>query len=103
MEYPDNLTGSSKIRFQRLNNISSNHRTYTSLGSIINDTTIFNTSSSSIRLTPINQAGPAISDRKLISTIFQIAVASGSTATVSIKVRKSVVGDGTAYNGSQPT
>ncbi len=102
VENTHNLTGSSKIHFQRLNNISSNHRTYTSLGSIINDTTIFDTSPSSIRLTPINQAASSISDRKLISTIFQTSVNNGSTATISIKVRKSVVGDGTAYNGSQP-
>lgn len=102
VENTHNLTGSSKIRFQRLNNISSNHRTYTSLGSIINDTTIFNTSSSSIRLTPVSQGSNSLSDRKLISTIFQTSVNNGSTATISIKVRKSVVGDGTAYNGSQP-
>lgn len=99
---PSLITGTSKIRFQRLNGTASNHRTYVQRGSIINDTTIFDTSPSSIRLTPILPDVGALSDFKMLTTNFQVAVASGSVASVSVKVRKSVLADGTAYNGSQP-
>lgn len=90
------LLYSSKLTFQRLNGTAGNHRNYKGTGTIINDTTIYDGSPSSLRLTP-NQAS-----FKLPSTVFQIAVANGGVATISVKVRKSVVGDGTAYTGNQP-
>ena len=65
-------------------------------GVISRDNTIFNSASPSIRM------APAVSNIKLISPSFTTAVASGNTVTVSVAVRKSVVGDGTAYNGNQP-
>jgi len=88
--------GSSKVGIQRKNGITGNHITYKGYGTLINDTVIFDTSPSSMRLTPTS---PTI---KLKSTVFPVSVASGSIATVSIKVRKSVIGDGTAYDGNQP-
>jgi hypothetical protein len=36
----------------------------------------------------------------LISPAFHVAVRSGTTKTITIRVRKSVVGDGAAYNGT---
>lgn len=86
-----------KVSFQRFNGIAASHRTYKACGTMINDSLIYDTPPSSQRLTPSTTAV-----YRLRSTTFQIAVASGSTATVSVKVRKSVVGDGTAYNGNQP-
>lgn len=83
-------------RIQRLNGNAGSHRVYKSLGTLFSDTTIFDTSPSSQRL------APAAFSYRLKSTTFQVPVASGQTATISVRVRKSVVGDGTAYNGSQP-
>lgn len=87
----------SKISFQKFNQTSDSHRVVKSgFGIIYSDTVIYDSSPISQRLIPSSSL------RKLKSTTFQIAVASGSTATVSAKVRKSVIGDGTAYNGNQP-
>lgn len=64
-------------------------------GTVTRDTTIFSGASPSYRLTPNNASN------KLQHVIHKAAVASGTTATVSVKVRESVVGDGTAYNGAR--
>lgn len=63
------------------------------------DTTIFNTSSTSFRITPNTDA---ILRPKTDHIPVKLAVKSGDTPTVTVAVRKSVVGDGTAYNGTQP-
>ena len=65
-------------------------------GIIERDTTIFNTASPSERLTPSSasiklQSGPRL-----------VAVDDLGTVTINVYVRKSVVGDGAAYNGNQP-
>ena len=49
----------------------------------------------SVRITPNNASN------KVEAILFRAAVASGQTATVSVKVRESVVGDGTDYNGNR--
>ncbi len=91
------VTNGTKVSFQRLNGTAASNRCYKQMGYSINDTTIFDSSPSSQRLVP-----STTSLIKLWSTIFRVPVASGTTTTVSVKVRKSVVGDGTAYNGNQP-
>lgn len=60
------------------------------------DSTIYDTSPYSQRITPSSTAYKAKGGK------FSIAVANGRTATVRVKVRKSVVGDGAAYNGANP-
>ncbi len=65
-------------------------------GTIVTDTVIYNTASPSIRVTPSNASNKQQFASKFIPT------ASGETGTVSVYVRKSVLGDGTAYNGAQP-
>ena len=65
-------------------------------GIIERDTTIFNTASPSERLTPSSasiklQSGPRL-----------VAVDDLGTVTINVYVRKSVAGDGAAYNGNQP-
>ncbi len=98
-----NLTSTSKLYFQRFNGSAGVHRSYTAGGFLSNDTAIYDTSPSSQRMTPnITSSGTNSTNTKLFGSSFQIAVANGTTATFSIKVRKSVVGDGTAYNGGQP-
>ena len=89
------LTNGSKISFQKINGTIGNNRVNKGMGYSQNDTTIFDVAPSSQRLVPS-------STTKLWSSIFEIPVASGTTTTVSVKVRKSVIGDGTAYNGNQP-
>jgi hypothetical protein len=86
----------SQIAFQRFNGSAGNSRVYKKYGTLFSDTTIYDSSPSSQRLTPSSAT------QKLISSPFQMAVANGTTATFSIKVRKSVLADGTAYNGNQP-
>lgn len=65
-------------------------------GTSTRDTVIYNNASPSLRM------APAQTVVKLRSPYFSVAVASGNTSTPSVWVRKSVVGDGTAYNGAQP-
>jgi hypothetical protein len=63
-------------------------------GSTFIDTAIFDNVSPSFRCTPNT------SNISLIAPTFHVAVRSGTTKTITIKVRKSVVGDGAAYNGT---
>lgn len=65
-------------------------------GRIERDTTIFNTAAPSERLTP-NSAS-----LKLQSGTRLVAVDDNATITINVYVRKSVAGDGAAYNGNQP-
>jgi len=88
--------GDNYYSFINKNAVDGDVKAYVENGSIVRDTTIFQTASPSQRLTPISLVG------KLESSKFYIPVNSGQAATVSIAVRKSVIGDGTAYNGSQP-
>lgn len=86
----------SQLAFQRFNGTAGSHRVYKKYGNVFLDTTINDNSPSSQRLTPSSAS------YKLQSSTFQVAVANGTTTTFSVRVRKSVVGDGTAYNGNQP-
>ncbi len=60
------------------------------------DTTIFNTASPSLRITPSSAT------IKADSNFFSVNVNDGQTCTPTVYVRKSVSGDGAAYNGNQP-
>lgn len=60
------------------------------------DSTIYNTAAPSQRITPSTAVVKSQSSPKTI------ALVSGATSTISVWVRKSVVGDGAAYNGAQP-
>lgn len=92
------LTEGSFISLAKLNGTPGNHKTFKKYGTITPDTVIFNSAGTSTRLTPNN----ALVNDKLQSTIGKFAVVSGQSATITVFVRKSVVGDGTAYNGNQP-
>ena len=78
--------------------VSGTHRAFTQAGTISTDTVIINNTSQSMRMAP----GIGVSYYKLISHIQRIPVSTGNTCTVTVFVRKSVVGDGTAYNGTNP-
>jgi len=78
------------------NGVAGSMFAYSQYGTSRLDTTIYNSSSPSLRQTPTT------ANVKFGHTSVKINVTSGGSATVSVKVRKSVVGDGTAYNGNAP-
>lgn len=90
------MNWNSMIRIQRLNGTAGNHETFKKFGKINIDTVIFNNGTKSTRLTP------NIATVKLDSGSIKFDIANGQTCTIKAFVRKSVVGDGTAYNGNQP-
>jgi len=88
-----NLSGSSYIRSSKNNQTVGSHKQYKMAGTISIDTVIYDVLPSE-RLTPNNAS------TKLQSSVVKIPVANGGTLSVNVKVRQSVVGDGTAYNGN---
>lgn len=77
------------------------HKSWVGNGLLSTDTSIFNTASPSLRMTPISSSAKMRTSN--IPQGVKYAGASGTTVTISVWVRKSVVGDGAAYNGNQPT
>lgn len=88
------------IGLERYNQTAGDHRTEMTYGQMKTDTTIFNTASPSMRMTPNNATSKLESAPKGMGLL--AAVANGGSATISVYTRKSVVGDGAAYNGNQP-
>ena len=79
----------------RLNGVAGSHRSYYKYGILSSDTTFFQTLSPSVRMAP-NSATQKFRGPKKIA-----AVASGKSLKMSVWVRKSVIGDGTTYNGNE--
>jgi hypothetical protein len=94
--YSTNTTRGSIIAFQKFQKTAGSHKAYRYEGIISIDTTIFHNASPSSRMTP------SFSTIKLYHSPKKINIANGKTCKVSVWVRKSVIGDGVAYNGSQP-
>ncbi len=104
--------GSTEISFQSIavknsiinslqhDQIAGNNRRWVAYGvttlfyTIISDTTIFD-------VTPSTRVTPGHATIKAEAAIASVAVDSGQTVTCSVKVRESVVGDGTDYNGAR--
>jgi hypothetical protein len=86
-------------------NTSGLHKSYRRNGIIITDTTISSTASPSIRMTPNNALYRLRSntgdENFRNSKFFTVPVPKNATATITLKVRESVAGDGTDYNGSR--
>lgn len=95
---PGIVFGSLGVVALNYDGFSGTHRAFTQAGTISTDTVIINNTSQSMRMAP----GIGVSYYKLISHIQRIPVSTGNTCTVTVFVRKSVVGDGTAYNGTDP-
>ncbi len=72
------------------------HKVWKRTGTLTSDSTIFGIGVPSQRMTPTSASLKLQGSSKLV------AVSDGSTVTVSVRVRTSVLGDGTAYNGSLP-
>lgn len=95
---PGNMTEGGYVRLARFQQTNRNHKTFFKYGTTTSDSTIFNSGPLSARLTPNNAAAT----NKLQDGIKKIAVPVGQTVTIKVFLRKSVAGDGSAYNGNQP-
>lgn len=93
---PGNMIEGGQISSARHQQTAGNHKTWKKFGTTTPDTTIFNKASPSERLTPSSSV------QKLFSGYKKVAVPNGQTAVINVFVRKSVAGDGSAYNGNQP-
>lgn len=93
-----NLTEGSFISLAKFQTTAGNHKTFKKYGTIVPDTVIFNKGTPSVRLTPNNTAAT----NKLQGGYKKVAVPNGQTMVINVFVRKSVAGDGSAYNGNQP-
>ena len=93
------LYGNSFVKLQRYQQTNNNHYIYTAIGNASQyDGVIYKTGVASTRLIPLTTTFKHKSPVKIIP------ISSGSTATVSVWVRKSTVSDasGANYNGAQP-
>jgi hypothetical protein len=84
------------IALMNNDNVAGSNKSYFREGTITLDTTIFSGATPSQRMTP------SLALEALYSGEFTVAVSSGQSLTPSVKVRESVLGDGTAYNGAFP-
>jgi hypothetical protein len=98
--YPD-LDRYSEIHFAKWAQTAGSHRTYRRNGLIQTDAVVYDGSGVSERVTPKCQRAPTF---KLTSSLMRKKVANGNTATFTVRVRKSAVGDagGVNYVGSEP-
>lgn len=92
---PTNLSRDSFIRIQKFDAVAGDHRDYQTFGTSQTDTTLYDVAAPSWRATPNSAAVP------MKHALPPVAVNSGQAATYSIKVRESVAGDGTAFNGNR--
>jgi hypothetical protein len=94
--FPQTVLSGSYISLNH-NKVSNSNKQWMPNGVLSTDTTIFNLTSRSLRLTP------NLAAYKLTSSIVRVPVKSGNTCAINVKVRKSTaLGTGTVYNGNQP-
>ena len=93
---PGFMSDGSRVAIQRANKVNGAHRTYYSFGLLTLDTTIFRSGTKSTRMTPTSATFSQKFGRKTIP------VRASAQPTISVYVRKSAAGDGSAYNGNQP-
>lgn len=82
-----------KIAIECLNGTANNHKTMMYQGTFSLDTAIYD-------VTPSVRGTPSTAIMKLELPLGPVPVASGASASVTVKVRESVIGDGAAYNGA---
>jgi len=93
-----NFINYGRVSSTRHNQVNSDYKNWGPTGTLSRDTSIYSTSSPSVRATPINTTN------KLVMGYFEVMVPNAATPTVSIKVRKSntSAGDSATYNGNSP-
>lgn len=90
-----NLLATSIVASDKHDQTANNFKSWGEYGTTTIDTTITKTSPQSTRLTPNNASF------KYTTGFKSVSLNSGQTATFTVWVRASVVGDGTAYNGNR--
>jgi hypothetical protein len=95
-----NIAALGYIASQKHDQTAGNHKTWMMYGTLQTDSTIFNTVTPSMRMTPNNASGKLESAYQFNG--IQVAVANGATVTVNVYTRRSSSGDGAAYTGNQP-
>jgi hypothetical protein len=95
------MNKSSFISSQRHNTTKGLHKTWKKYGTIIIDTSVYNTALPSMKMIPVSGATTAYSFE---SGSFKVNVADGQTCTPSVYVRQSesAEGDAADYTGSKP-
>lgn len=91
------LEDSGLVSIIRKDDTDGNHLMHIKYAIVTPDTTIYRTASPSIRIAP--KSATIEANSKLFA--FKVPINNGQTATPSIYVRESVVGDGTDYNGNR--
>jgi hypothetical protein len=99
LPYPQQ-TGVGIINY---NAINGDNRTYKGQGTIQTDTTIYRTSAPSLRMTPLGDSRNThrLTTEGLVGP-FIVQCPAGQFKTINVYIRKSVSGDGAAYNGLAP-
>lgn len=93
---PVNMPFNTAIYSSRHDNTAGSHRTFKRIATLTSDSVITATAPLSQRWTPASATAKTIGFDKTF------AIPSGKTAVISVGVRRSVAGDGTAYNGALP-
>ena len=98
LSQPSFMSKGSRVSIQRANGVNGAHRTYFRDGLLTLDTSIYRSSTKSVRLAPTSASLSQSFGNKIIP------VKASSTPTISVWVRKSATGSGdsSSYNGSQP-
>lgn len=94
------MTQPSRIGIYRYDQTANNHKLIQAHGTITSDLSTYKSGPPSERLTPT--AVPTTGRLRLESSPKRVALNSGTNTTISVWVKKSTVGEGGAYNGSQP-
>ncbi len=96
-----NLVEGSYIASQKHDQTNGLHKTWKPEGTLVFETTAgLYDSTPSLRMTPLSASKKLTSKGRWGAICFG-AVTNGNTLTVSVKVRESVAGDGTDYNGNR--
>jgi len=91
---PSLMTDESYISVQKNLGVAGANLIYKAAGLLKTDSVIYDSSPVSMRITPTSATQSVFSNTKVIP------ISNGTAATGSVKIRKSVVGDGTAWNGT---
>lgn len=93
------LTRGSSVRIQKSGGVAGTNKGWWRQGLTVTDSTIYDPSTPGS--TQSLRATPSSATEDLYFPIGRVGIPAGSGATITMKVRKSVIGDGAAYNGNQ--
>jgi hypothetical protein len=94
------LSSSGFISSEKHDQTAGNHKTWMKNGTVNADSSIFNTISPSMRMTPLSASAKLESAPQFRGIL--VPVENGNAVDIAVNIRKSSAGDGAAYNGAQP-